>query len=115
MTKDRAALYRSAHEFFEYGGNAVMKLTRPAAKDVCREAAGRGLVVERVEGGIWHSPGFEARVDCIWDGIDLPVDKPTATQNNLEAEQFILGDCPDCDTFILTLAPMAGWPPQKKT
>jgi hypothetical protein len=46
-------------------------------------AAQHGLVVVRIEEGIWHSPGFEARLDCIWDGADSAIDLNLQWQTKL--------------------------------
>jgi len=73
MKIDLQRRFDSPNDFFELGGSVVMKLSADAAIAVCERAAQHGLVVVRVEGGIWHSPGFEARLDCIWDGADPPV------------------------------------------
>jgi Colicin-E5 Imm protein len=86
-----------------------MKLTTEAAIAVCEQAANHGLLVARIEGGIWHSPGFEARVDCIWDGADPPIDGDAARKNNLDAVQFILSEQLEHDTFIITSPPVTGW------
>ncbi|WP_244102159.1 hypothetical protein [Burkholderia ambifaria] len=74
MNIDRSRVYDSADDFFSLDGSIVMKLSTEAAIAVCEQAAQHGLVVARIEGGIWHFPGFEARLDCIWDGADPPID-----------------------------------------
>ncbi|WP_321924970.1 colicin immunity protein [Paraburkholderia guartelaensis] len=79
-----------------------MKLTTEAANDVCKKAAAHGLLVARIEGGIWHAPGFEARVDCIWDGEDPPTTSNAAIENNRRAAAFICEESGEHDTFILT-------------
>src|SRR5688572_3407576 len=109
MSKGTNVLHAAVEKFFSGAGNAVMKLTRDAAADVCTLAIDHGLVVERIEGGIWHNPGFEARLDCIWDGMDPPLDRDAAIQNNLKAERFI-HSAGECDSFVLTVAPLSGWP-----
>ncbi|WP_431823317.1 colicin immunity protein [Burkholderia sp. F1] len=86
---DHQRRYDSPSDFFALNGSIVMKLTADAAIAVCEQAAEQGRAIARVEGGIWHSPGFEARVDCIWDGIDPPVDVQPSEKNNLAAIQFI--------------------------
>lgn len=85
-----------------------MKLTADAAVDVCRQAARRGVVVSRIEGGIWHSPGFEARIDCIWDGVDSPVNGDVAEKNNLDAAEFVREESQMRDVFILSIMKMTG-------
>jgi len=72
MKAQRNVLYDSAQWFFDSAGSGLMKLSADAAIRVCLTAASRGLVVARIEGGIWHHPGFEARGDCIWDGANPP-------------------------------------------
>lgn len=84
-----------------------MKLTVYAAVEVCKIAASRGLLVGRVEGGIWHSPGFEARLDCIWDGqVYPPADSIAAVENNIRAVKFIESESTCHDVFIITAVPM---------
>lgn len=79
-----------------------MKLTVTAANAVCEQAARRGLVIYRVEGGIWHPTGFEARVDCIWDGEFPPIDYHKAEANNLRAATFISSEREVHDVFVLS-------------
>jgi hypothetical protein len=79
----------SSDDFFSLGGSVVMKLSVDAAIAFCEQAGQLGLVIARVEGGIWHFPGFEARLDCIWDGVDPPIDASTAEKNNLTAAEFV--------------------------
>jgi len=66
--------YAEAGDFFSLRGSIVMKLTTEAAVGACEQAAQQGLLISRIEGGIWHTPGFEARIDCIWDGAEPPLD-----------------------------------------
>ncbi len=77
-----------------------MKLTPAAAKKVCRIATTRGLLIKRIEGGIWHNPGFEARLDCIWDAKDWLRNDPE--ENNSLAVQFIDDELRRHDVFIIT-------------
>lgn len=84
-----------------------MKLDVHAAIQVCEQAAEHGLVISRIEGGIWHFPGFEARLDCIWDGLDPPVSISAAMQNNLVAANFIRSESGKHDVFVLTAPRMA--------
>lgn len=97
--------YDSADAFFMLGGSVIMKLSADAAITVCTTAADYGLVVTRVEGGVWHHPGFEARVDCIWDGVDPPVTLDALEQNNREASAFISTERSEHDVFVLTTQP----------
>lgn len=110
MDIDKSLLYESPQAFFDLGGSVTMRLSPRAAMQVCADAARKGLVVARVEGGIWHAPGFESRLDCIWDGQDPPLDQAQASGNNQEAAQFIASQTPAHSAFILTAPPLAGWP-----
>jgi hypothetical protein len=114
MAIDHSRLYASPEDFFEQHGSVVMKLTPAAAIGVCEEAASRNLVVARIEGGIWHNPGFEARLDCIWDGADPPIDRRGAEANNARAAEFIKSQSAAHGAFILTAPPLEGWPHKKK-
>jgi len=86
-----------------------MKLSADAAIAVCERAGQHGLIIARIEGGIWHFPGFEARLDCIWDGVDPPVDDGVAEQNNLAAAEFIRSESEVHDVFVVTAPQMTGW------
>lgn len=109
MKVDRARLYDSSIDFFELNGSVVMKLTPNAAQEVCNKALEHGLVVVRIEGGIWHNPGFEARLDCIWDGVDPPVSETEAAINNARALEMIREEIEVHDVFIITTAPLTGY------
>ena len=108
MKIDRQRRYDSADDFFSLGGSIVMKLSTNAAIEVCLRAAQHGLVVARIEGGIWHAPGFEARIDCIWDGDDPPVGVGVAEENNLAAAEFIRSETRGHDVFIVTAPRITG-------
>ncbi|MDR0244132.1 MAG: colicin immunity protein [Burkholderia sp.] len=86
-----------------------MKLSPEAAIAVCEQAARRGRLVARIEGGIWHNSQFEARIDCIWDGVDPPVDVKAAHENNLLAIEFIREEIPQHGAFIISALPITGW------
>ena len=106
-------IYDFAADYFRLNGHAIMKLTPEAAIDVCLEAAQRGLVVVRIEGGIWHSPGFEARLDCIWDGAEPPIDLESAIANNARAAEDIRRERADHSAFIICDAPLTGYRHQR--
>lgn len=106
---DRSKRYTDPEEFFALHGSVVMKLSPEAAIAVCEQAAHRGLLVARIEGGIWHNPKFEARIDCIWDGADPPLDAEAAHVNNLSAIEFIRSELPEHSAFIITAPPITGW------
>jgi len=109
MTTSYSERHTSPDDFFDLGGSITMQFTRDAAIAVCKAAAAKGLIVVRVEGGIWHYPGFEARIDCIWDGVDPPVDIATAKENNLAAASFIQEESEIHDVFIITAPSINGW------
>lgn len=109
MKIDLQQRYDSSDDFFILGGSVLMKLSTNAAVAVCERAVAYGLVIARVEGGIWHGPGFEARLDCIWDGVDPPVDRQIAEQNNNAAAAFIRLESRMHDVFVLTAPSMVGW------
>lgn len=110
MEFERNRRYDSAEEFFSGKGSGIMKLSPAAAVEVCLSASMRGFVVARIEGGIWHAPGFEARTDCIWDGADPPVDVATAATNNIDAAQFVREESVVHNSFVITAPPIGGWP-----
>jgi len=109
MKGDPGKLYDSSIDFFTLEGNVVMTLTPIAAIGACKEAVKHRVIVVRIEGGIWHNPGFEHRYDCIWDGDDPPIDEDGAHQNNLLAVEFIESEMDIHDVFILTTAPITGY------
>ena len=110
MGSPRDILFDSSADFHLENGSAWMRLSPQAAVEVCLTAAANGKVIARIEGGIWHSPGFEARHDCIWDGADPPLDESAAHQNNLAAADFIKDEMVAHSVFILTAPPISGWP-----
>jgi Colicin-E5 Imm protein len=110
MEFDRNKLYDSPENFFSAQGSGVMKLTPAAAIKVCLSASTRGLLVARIEGGLWHNPGFEARTDCIWDGVDPPVNTATATKNDVDAAEFVREEGSEHNCFVVTAPPVDGWP-----
>ncbi|MBO7776723.1 colicin immunity protein [Burkholderia pseudomallei] len=101
--------YDSSDDFFSLGGSVVMRLSADAAIAVCERAGQHGLAVARVEGGIWHFPGFEARLDCIWDGDDPLVDVAVAEQNNLAAAKFVRSESHKHDVFVVTAHQITAW------
>ncbi|WP_081085137.1 colicin immunity protein [Burkholderia territorii] len=103
MEIDTGRRYDSADDFFSLDGRVVMRLSTDAAISVCERALEHGMLVSRVEGGIWHSSVFEARLDCIWDAkIDPPVNRSVAEQSNLLAAEFIREESQVHDVFIVT-------------
>jgi hypothetical protein len=103
--KDR--LFDSPQDFFELKGSVGMRLTPEAAKKVCEQALGHDLLVVRVEGGIWHNPGFEVRLDSLWDGPIPPVPEAEAQIINLRAAEFICEEQQrGHDVFLVTTMPM---------
>ena len=98
---DRSIVYKDAELFFQLNGSSVMKLTTNAAVNVCQLAAKQNIRVNRVEGGIWHSPGFESRLDCIWDAKDWL--KGNNLKNNMLAIDFIREEAPNHQVFIVSI------------
>ena len=109
MNVDLQKRYESSDDFFALSGSVVMKVSADAAIAICLAAAEHGLVIARIEGGIWHKPGFEARLDCIWDGVDPPVDQGSAEQNNDAAADFVRSERELHDTFVITAPSMKSW------
>jgi Colicin-E5 Imm protein len=109
MLVNRQKLYEKAEDFFQFDGDAVMKLDRDAAIEVCSVAAAQGLVVVKIEGGIWCSGNFEARLDAIWNGSHPPMNKSNAHVNNLFAINFINQRNDAYNAFIITTAPLTGF------
>ena len=104
MPVDRTKIYVSADDYFSLGGSATMKLSIHAALDVCERAASLNELILRIEGGLWHNPGFEARLDCIWDGLNPPASPNSTKENNCLAADFIASEMMENDTFIITSA-----------
>ena len=100
---DHSKVYENPDDFFQLGGHAIMKLTPQAAIEVCRLCTEKGIVVGRIEGGIWHHPGFEARLDSIWDGEDYTTDPDVIRENNLRAIENIEEEMQIHDAFIITI------------
>ena len=109
MRVDHSIRYESADDFYDPSGNVIMRLTTEAALDVCARAAGYDLIVVRIEGGIWHFPGIEARLDCIWDGYDPPISREGAEENNRLGADYIRLKSKVYDVFIIMAAPITGY------
>ncbi len=103
MTCNPKIIYNKAGDFFALSGHAVMKLTRSAAIAVCEQAARYQLFVAGVEGGIWHNPGFEARLDSIWDYKGDDGLNDFFARNNALAADFIKKEPALYDVFIITM------------
>lgn len=102
MAIDREKRYEEAELFFCLEGSVTMRLSRTAAMNVCQQAAAKGVLIIRVEGGRWLAPGFEARLDGIWEGESVPVSAEEASRNNERARAFIQSRPSMFDAFILT-------------
>ncbi len=109
MTIDHQQRYDSSDDFFNLGGSVVMKVSADAAVAICERAAQRGLVLARIEGGVWQALGFEARLDCIWDGVDPPVDRRMAEQNNRAAVDFVRTEQAVHGVYVITAPRMLQW------
>jgi len=99
---DRRKVYKSADQFFANGASCVMKLSPDAAIEVCEEACHHDLLIGKIEGGISHSQGVEARLDCTWDGKMPPLDSASLRINNQEAADFINLEREPHDAFVIT-------------
>lgn len=65
----------SVDEFLSSGASTLTVLTRAAAKDLCKEAAGRGYLIVGMDGGILSDEGtFEPRIEAAWSR-SKPVNK----------------------------------------
>lgn len=78
-----------------------MKLTPEAAIAVCSRCIENGYIVSRIEGGIWHDPGFEMRLDCIWDRNKKWDESPQVAKH--EAIKFIEEELSEHNAFIISL------------
>ena len=105
---ERNRLYDAARYFFDAAEPSAMYLSSDAAIAVCEEASSRGFVVSRIEGGVWRNPGFESRLDCIWDGADPPINVSNAEGNNAQAIDFIEKKRNDHNAFVITAPPLTG-------
>lgn len=102
MKYDRIMRYTNYEDYFHLDGDSCMLFTAQAAIQLCTHAAEKNVIIWRVEGGIWHNPGFELRHDCIWDGSDNQMTLEEAHQNNLQALAFIEEEKEEHDTFVFT-------------
>lgn len=103
MAIDPWKLYSSKNDFFRLSGNAIMRLTGTAAEDVCNSAAAEGMLILRVEGGFHDTTGFEARLDCIWNGKNHACNLLDACKNNSEAAKFVKCNSDNHNAFIITV------------
>ena len=84
-------------------GAGWMKLTLPAAKSVIQQCTDQLVAVSGIEGGIWHNPGFEARLDAIWKcKMGGDPDDQELKFNNSEAERFLSDFEVAYDTAIIS-------------
>lgn len=88
MNSTREMLFENATDFFSLEGSVWMRLSPTAAVEICMTAATHGRIVARIEGGIWHSPGFEARLDCTWDGAYPPISENELTNQGKMPPSF---------------------------
>lgn len=107
MKIDLQQRYELSESFFSLEGSVVMKLSADAAAEVCERASQLGFFIARIEGGIWNFPGFEARLDCIWDSVDVPIGDRAVEENNLAAAEFIRSERKLHDAFIVTTSQVA--------
>jgi hypothetical protein len=100
-------LYQSADDFFLLGGSGGMQLARSAGIEVMLSAINYGLIVMKYEAGIWHSPGFEARIDGImWCPDPFAESYEAVEENNRLMAYDLRDDCPpECDAVIVSAFP----------
>ena len=84
-----------------------MLLTPSAGIAVCNTALQRCFLIGKIEGGIFNKPRFEARLDCIWDGLSPPVSMAQAEENNSKARRFIEMEAERHNAFVITTLPLA--------
>jgi hypothetical protein len=70
----------------------------------------KGLLIVKLEGGIWFNGTFEARLDAIWEGVDPPVEEKDAYENNLAAANFVRSRDPGYNAFVVTSSSFVGSP-----
>ena len=104
-TEDRRKIYSDPSEFFAKQGRYWMKLTRPVAVAVVKQCQDHSLAVSMVEGGIWHNPGFEARLDAIWHSeFDHMPTESAIYGNNAKAAAYLKSSMPsECDAAIISV------------
>ena len=59
-------LVSNSNEFFDPNLNGEIFLSAAAAIDVCKRSVRNGLIIARVEGGIFKDGKFMPRFACIW-------------------------------------------------
>lgn len=108
MTKaNRSVLFQDSDCFFEQYGSVWMRLSKKAAIEVAQRAAENNLIVVKVEGGIWQSPGFKSQMDCIWDSAaDPPTTVKVAANSNRDAANFMTLCAEKVDVFLVTAFPI---------
>jgi hypothetical protein len=102
-------LQSDSKAFFDLCGIQEVFLSADAAIEVCNTASQVGLVVARIEGGIYGDVGFMPRTDCIWDGVDPPITAEKARSNNQAAVLFVEEQRLEHNAFIVTAPPITGW------
>lgn len=100
--------YETDKDFFDLDGSVHMYLTTAGALAVCYNSAQRGFMIYRIEGGIWHYPGFEPRTDCIWDGGEPPISIKEADEDNNYGAEFILSKSEVHNVWIITVVKANG-------
>ena len=99
---ERDKIYVKASDFFNLGGDSIMKLTKLAAIDVCESASKKNCCISMIEGGYWKEPSFQSNLDAIWNCEEKVVD---IKETNQKAITFInnISESEGVDVFILTL------------
>lgn len=95
----RQVRFEESAAFFSENGSGWMKLSKEAARDAVGQLLADGKAISGIEAGIWHHPGFEARIDGILSEREGCSNGITESEANAYFDEID----PDYDTFILTL------------
>ena len=95
----RRRRFDDAGAYFVDSGSGWMKLTKEAAQAVVERLQSEGIAISGIEAGIWHDPGFEARID----GILSESERSGQGIKEEEAQRFFHDIDSSYDTFIVTV------------
>ena len=110
MSLNLGNIFEDHREFIHRNDRNSLILTSKAAEEACRQASIFGLSIAKVEGGLWHNPGFESRIDAIWETRNYPASLDEVRKLNALAADFIRdqssispdSDLPPADVFMIT-------------
>lgn len=101
MINKRTMRFDDPEAFFREEGGGWMKLSKKAAMVVIDRILKSGGTIWGIEGGIWHNPGFEARIDAITK-YNYKLSLEHEESDNILRDYF--ANCPEnYDTFIITI------------